>query len=187
MEIKVGNRYRCIGRNMDRFECVVARLENSYISRVVLTNEWAYTASFFKANFEPVEGIGIKPEKSDSETVEVLYSGIVETKTEFKVGDKVKVEYESSIIGKNEHGFYLDFPYANLFIQAKHLTLIEPAKPKLEVGQKWECEEDVRREIVCIRNGKMSYWSQGEEEFYDCDIEYFMEHYAHKLLETANG
>jgi len=102
--------------------------------------------------------------------------------SELKVGDRVKVEYESSIIGKNEHGFYLDFPYANLFIKAAHLTKI---KPTLEVGQVWLCEKSRKRKILAIHDYEIAYELEGCTGIHLQDEESFIEDCAHTLISEA--
>ena len=56
--------------------------------------------------------------------------------TDFKVGDRVKVEFEGVVQKWKEDGFVSSFVCVNgTLLQPENLTLLERAKPELEVGQ----------------------------------------------------
>ena len=111
----------------------------------------------------------------------------------FEVGDKVRVEFEgvvdndSDLAGRIEVDIPNDIlnisrsfmPYFN----PKNLTLIEPAKPGLEVEQVWRSNGGYDRTIRIIESGRVCYWNHKIKNFNDCSIEIFLEDYAHKLLE----
>ena len=111
--------------------------------------------------------------------------------TDFKVGDKVKVEFECEIcIDKaydinfyrveDKYGARYDFP-------SHHITLIERAKPELKVGQIWS---DGRHEYIIIGfyNDYVVYWSKTVNRAFNSPINSFYKYYAHKLIgEAENG
>jgi hypothetical protein len=99
---------------------------------------------------------------------------------DFKVGDKVKVEFEGVVDDiKNGHA-----EINKRFYPCKNLTLLEPAKPNLEVGQVWkETHNDwLRRKILMITETTVFYSCDEYRIDYSCEIEQFIKDYAHKLI-----
>lgn len=72
---------------------------------------------------------------------------------DFKPGDRVKVEFEGEIgavsRGYSDRGLYSVGSY---LIYKDHITLLERAKPKLEVGQVYRF---ILHEIKIVEIGKM--------------------------------
>jgi hypothetical protein len=108
----------------------------------------------------------------------------------FEVGDKVKVEFEGVVMQmtdkKSYQKIYDKAQDHHFYIENEHLTLIEPAKPELEVGQCWECKKGTTRNLYEIFEGKWFYRRQEIGAHFwggdSCSVEYFKRHYAHKLI-----
>ena len=117
--------------------------------------------------------------------------------TDFKVGDRVKVEFEGVVVEKREDNplmQYLNFQcvedqYGNKHtFTIAHLALIERAKPKLEVGQVWKCEKRRGRKILAFHDYEVAYSLEGCTGIHVQDEESFIEDLAHELIsEGENG
>ena len=111
--------------------------------------------------------------------------------TDFRKGDRVKVEFEGvvgELFNPNDIDFHGWVGVNRQPIQPRHITLIEREKPELKVGQVWECNSGIRREITEIRKGKLSCWVDeilnglDDGYFWGCSVEHFLEFFTHKLI-----
>jgi len=109
--------------------------------------------------------------------------------TDFKPGDRVRVEFEGEIYEKADRYFFMvEDKYGNRYdFPSHHITLIERAKPELKVGQIWS---DGRHEYIIIGfyNDYVVYWSKTVNRAFNSPINSFYKYYAHKLIgEAENG
>lgn len=111
--------------------------------------------------------------------------------TDFKVGDRAKVEIDPVMILENNgsESAITDMCGVETFIiPNRFLKLIERAKPKLEVGQVWKDRNGEKREIISIRKSQVCIWDFQENYFNDHSFEYFANTLAHELItEGENG
>lgn len=167
MEIKVGGRYRCIGRNMDRFECEVERIDCSNSIPVIhlKNSNWNYNERFFKENFEPIE---VEKEK---------YLKPMEAAKKILAGE--------TLITRDGHTCKWDGDGVQMGDGYKYLlTGLSEQKKVLEVDQVWESESSRHRKILFIDRGDLVYRQENSTSLQITTIEYFLKYYAHKLLTT---
>lgn len=169
MEIKIGSRWQSIYRPSVKLKVYKLVYNEEVGDHVVYCEDWktTYTKQYFLGNFEPREE---------------------QTVREFKVGDKVKIEFEGVVKKISEHPIDGKIPYVVNFWHGEmkclleHLTLIEPAKPELAVGQVWESRDGLKYTVRIIENGRVCFWSHGNKWFNDAEVNDFIVN--HKLLDT---
>jgi len=110
------------------------------------------------------------------------------TETNFKVGDKVRVEFEgviSPLTAFDGVGYTIEQSLSlRTYVKVENLTLIEPAKPALEVNQVWISACRFERKVLAFTESEVAFLNLYTKKMHVINKDQFINEFSNILKET---